>query len=249
MGGKSKGSVSAPDMPDLPDAPGFGADTSELLRQQATSSILNTAGPFGSSTITGDPATGFTRTSELSPELQELSQRILAPSADIEQAYFDRGMNLLRPEFERSMEAEDVALAARGLPVGSELRADIENASARQRNEAMENLALSSILQGEQQRSRDVANFMNLYGTTGTAQGPQINTLAAYQLPYQAEVLPYQSEINALMTQYGADTQAAAQTAQNQAGLKGGKLGGAAQLGAAALTPAAPAPIVIGGIG
>jgi len=243
-GGKGGGSINLPDLPNLPGAPEFGADTSELLNQQALSSILNTEGPFGSSTITGSPETGFTRTSNLSPELMAFSERILSPTGTAGDAFFERGMNRLRPEFERQMEEEQVNLAARGLPVGSELYSDITANSARGRNELMENLALSSILQDEQQRGRDVATLMNLMNTTGTASGPQINTLASYQMPYQAEVLPYQNEVDLLRAQYGAESQAAFNQAQNDAAMKGGKMSGAAQLGAAALAPQT-APLIL----
>ena len=56
MGGKSSkggGSINLPPPPDFGPAPEFGATPEELIAQQAQSSILNTSGPFGSSTITG----------------------------------------------------------------------------------------------------------------------------------------------------------------------------------------------------
>lgn len=233
--GSDKGQVSRPGIPDLPPAPEFGADTPELLEQQALSSILNVQGPFGGSQITGDPTTGFTRETTLGPELQGLLDQALGTESRdrATQAYFDRAQNLLRPERERQLEQERVSLAARGLPPGSELYGDITDASARQRAEQDERLALSAILQGEQQRGRDISNLLNLTSQITPAQGPNINTLASYQIPYQAETLPYLQEINRQNLIFGADVGAAQQSAANKAAIKQGLLSGAGEVGGA----------------
>ena len=224
-----------PAVPGLPDAPELGADTEELMNSQALATILNSSNPFGTSTIEGNAQEGFTRSTEFSPEVQAMYEKILNPDGGQEytQAYFDRGMNLMRPEIDRQMNAEDVQLAARGLPVGSELRSDIERQSAQGRNEAMERLAMTSIMQGEQQQGRDFNEFMALASGVGGAQGPQINTLASYEMPYQAEVLPYLQEIERQNMQYGADVQEGVNKSNNKQGL----LGGAANIGAAAMMP------------
>lgn len=235
-GGK-KGQVDAVQAPGLPNAPELGIDAEGLINQQALSSILNTSGPFGSSTIEGNAQDGFTRETSLSPELQALYGKVLDPNAgdNYTQAYFDRAMSLVQPERDRQMEAEDVMLSQRGLPVGSELRSDIESASGRQRNEADERLALSSILQGEQQQNRDLSEFMQLASGVQGAQGPNINTMGAYQMDYSADVLPYMQEIQRQNLQFGADVNAANTSANNKAQIKQGLYSGAGNVAGAAV--------------
>ncbi len=238
-GGKSKGGGSAPPVPELPDAPELGADSSQLMMQQALSTILNASGPFGSSTVTGSPETGYTRQTDLAPELQSMYSQILDPGAgkDYTQAYFDRAMNLMRPEQERAMQAEEVGFAQRGLPVGSELRSDIEASSGRQRNEAMERLAMSSIMQGEGQKGRDLQQFMQLASGVPQAQGPQVDTLSSFQMPFQAATLPYLQQIQRQNMQYGADVSQQQQDAANKSASKQGLLGAGGNVAGAMLTP------------
>lgn len=233
---KSGGGGVAPIAP-LPGAPEFGATTEDLLNQQALSSILNVSGPFGTSGITGSAQEGFTKETALSPELQALYQKVLDPSAGdaYTQSYFDRASKLMAPGRARTAEAEDVMFAGRGLPEGSQIRRGIEKQSQQDIFEADERLALSSILQGEQQQGRDLQEFMQLASGVGSATGPNINTLASYQLPYQAEVLPYMQEINRQNLMFGAENQAQQQAAQNKQNQKSGLFGAGGNVATAAL--------------
>jgi len=232
-----KGGTSLPAAPPMPTAPEFGATPQELIDQQAITSILNTSGPFGSSAITGSAEEGFTRETTLAPEVQALYTQLLNPGAGQEysQAYYDRAASLMEPGRQAQRDTQEANLAARGLPVGSELRSDIESATARQFGEADERLALSSILEGENQQARDFQQFLQLAGGVQGAQGPNINALAPYQMEYQAATLPYLQEIDRQNLLYGAETGSAMQDAANKAQMKSGLLSGAGSVGGAAM--------------
>ena len=74
--------------------------------------------------------------------------------SQVEQATFDRAMNLMNPEYERRRRDIDTNLIARGLPVGSEAYGDSMGQFDDERNRAMNQAALSSVLAGRNEHSR-----------------------------------------------------------------------------------------------
>ena len=75
-------------------------------------------------------------------------------AAPLEQATFERGANLLRPEFGRQRHDLEAALANRGIPMGSEAYENEANRLDRSQGNQWENLALSSVGAGRQEQSR-----------------------------------------------------------------------------------------------
>jgi hypothetical protein len=84
----------------------------------------------------------------------EIPTDLSADRGRVEQAYYDRQMNLLRPEFERQEERLDQKLANRGIPVGSKAYADEYDIWGNTRNQAMERAAQDAILAGGGEQSR-----------------------------------------------------------------------------------------------
>lgn len=79
---------------------------------------------------------------------------LVAGAAPLEQATFDRGLNLLRPEMDRQTDRLENQLIQRGLPRDSEaFDFETERLASRQAD-ALENLALSSVGAGRQEQSR-----------------------------------------------------------------------------------------------
>ena len=72
----------------------------------------------------------------------------------LERATYDRGMNLLSPQFERERQQISQNLVNRGIPIGSEAYNDAMDRYDRQKGLALENLALSSVGAGRAEQSR-----------------------------------------------------------------------------------------------
>ena len=78
-------------------------------------------------------------------------------AADLEQATFERGRNLLQPGFDLERQRLENSLIQRGLPRGSEaFQSEFDRLSQRQGG-ALEDLALSSVAAGRREQSRQLA--------------------------------------------------------------------------------------------
>lgn len=77
-------------------------------------------------------------------------------AAEIEQATFQRALNLLQPGIDRNRRREEQRLSNRALPEGGEARRVALEDLVRDEQAQLENLALSSVLAGEQALTSDV---------------------------------------------------------------------------------------------
>ena len=91
-----------------------------------------------------------------------------AERAGIEQSVFDRGMNLLRPEFDRQEQSMNRDLWQRGLTDGSQAVNDTRSSFGDRRGRAQNDLALASVMAGSQEHQRlsdlNRANRGQLFG-------------------------------------------------------------------------------------
>ena len=182
---------------------------------------IDESGPFGSVRYVGDIGSpNRQRIVELSPADQKrialqrelgnvLSQRAIdsidalpgayspsdfsADAAAIERATFDRGMNLLRPEFERREKSLTNNLIQQGLPVGSEAyNSAMQSQISDPRREAELALAMDSVAagRGEQsrlfsletaQRNQPFVELAQMLSLSPAVQGPQVSPIAQQQ--------------------------------------------------------------------
>lgn len=92
---------------------------------------------------------------------------------ELEQATFQRGLNLLAPELSRQQGDVERIITERGLPVGSQAAQERVFAPFEERrNQALENLALSSIGAGRQEQGR-------LFGQASQLRGQEFGERAA----------------------------------------------------------------------
>ena len=92
-------------------------------------------------------------------------------AAAVERATFRRGLNLLRPEFDRQTSQLESTLVDRGLPIGSESAEAARDPLQRRQNDALENLSLSAVLAGRQEQGR-------LFGQALATRAQQFNEAA-----------------------------------------------------------------------
>jgi len=99
----------------------------------------------------GGAITGGIDTSGLQQVRQDFGQQ----GQELEQATFQRGLNLLRPELARQRGDVERLVSERGLPIGSEAAQNrLFSPFEERRNQALENLALSSVGAGRQEQAR-----------------------------------------------------------------------------------------------
>lgn len=77
-------------------------------------------------------------------------------AAEVEQATFQRALNLLQPGIDRNRRREEQRLSNRALPEGGEARQVALEDLVRDEQAQLENLALSSVLAGDQALTSDV---------------------------------------------------------------------------------------------
>lgn len=131
------------------------------------------AGLFGLGESALVPQVGAALGSELDfSGLPQISgqEDLLAASRPLEQATFQRGLNLLQPGFEQEREALTVQLANQGIPRGSEAFNEAVGNFERNRQQQLENLALSSVGAGRAEQSR-------LFGLEQTARQQGLSEL------------------------------------------------------------------------
>ena len=97
----------------------------------------------------------------------------------LEQATFQRGLNLLQPGLDREKQAVHQRLVDRGIPIGSEAYNDALGQYDQSKNLALENLALSSVGAGRQEQSR-------LFDILSRARGQQSDDAARQYAMNQA---------------------------------------------------------------
>lgn len=102
---------------------------------------------------------------------------------DIEQAVFDRSMNLLQPGMEQDTRRFEQRMADQGLPMGGEAYDDAFDNLSRSQNQLRENAALSAVTAGNQaalqERGQNLGELQSLFGQDMAGRGQQFNELAA----------------------------------------------------------------------
>lgn len=149
--------------------------------------------------------------------LPSLSNNYSADADKVSQATYDRGMNLLNPQFQQQSRQLDTSLANKGIPIGSEAYNRSMDQQSTARNNALNDLSLQSVGAGRQEQSRlqnqalqqrgQMFNELGQLTGAGNVQAPQ-----AYQPAQQQMAAPdlmgqinqnYQNQ----MAQYNAKKQ------------------------------------------
>jgi hypothetical protein len=166
---------------------------------------MDRTGPFGSSTFTRDAngnPTGIN--TQLSGALQGSADNVTGnlgaqtgllpsgafnPNVDgsaIRAAYLDNANLAAAPEWARQDKLNQITMAERGIPIGSEIDTDLSNRTAEQRNQYLRGAANDSYIAGANEEQRQFGN-----------------QLTQYQLPYQtaANSLGLLQGMNALAPQ------------------------------------------------
>ncbi len=186
------------------------------LDRTAAFNLFDVETPFGQQTFEGTPGQpDFRQIISLPSSAQDLMQQgqqlastqfgqfqpaFAAPiggqdlgesAQSVEQATFQRGQNLLQPEFDRQMSRLENSLIQRGIPRDSDAwRTEMDELSRRQ-GAQLENLALSSVAAGRGEQSRligsdiarrqQMANELGLFGFGGLVRGPQFQATPQFQ--------------------------------------------------------------------
>jgi hypothetical protein len=212
---KSMGSY-GPDRTDLlakleskkPTAP-TGIGSKELLAQTQ----MGVSNPYGTSKVIQNPDGSYTTVNEVNPQIQAMLSKALQGGDTYSDALLSQSMQKLAPQ-----------MAARGLPMGSEI-----NDTARL------NASMQAILGGQQMQQRDIQTAMGLADRVGGAQGPDV--MGSYNLPFQAQSLPYMNDVNMQNMIYGAQVGNNRQGAVNASSNKSSKMNSLQGLGSAAIGP------------
>lgn len=201
---------------------------------------LDKTGPFGSSTFTKDAngnPTGIN--TSLSSELQGSADNLTGnlgaqtgmlpsgafnPNVDasgIRSAYQDNAMLAAQPEWARQDKQNNVTMAERGIPIGSEIWGDTQDKTGEQRNAYMRGAANDSFIAGANEEQRQYGNQLTQYqlpgqmasnslgllqgmnGLTPQASQPQANIQAPdysgmVQNKYNADSAAYNNKMSGL---------------------------------------------------
>lgn len=226
------------------------------LRQTAAFNFFDVVGPFGSRTFEGDPGSeNFRQVTTLSPFQQGLmdigqgqlgalggvfnqpvgGRDLMQNAEEVEQATFQRGMNLLQPGFDEASSRLENQLVQRGIPRGSEAFTQELDRLGRQQGRQLENLALSSVGAGRSEQSRaiqaDLARRQGMMGELGFFGGAGTRPPAFQATPnLQAQAVDPLGAIGMMNQNIANQNQAAAnKKAGNMQGISG--LGSAGILG------------------
>lgn len=197
------------DAPQAPDPANTAKQQYNWSRKAAQDNLrmnaMDRTGPFGSSTFTRDAKGNPTGIStQLSPDIQGSASNITGnlqsqtgllpsgafnPNVDgsaIRSAIQDNAMLAAQPEWARQDKLNQITMAERGIPIGSEIDTDLSNRTSEQRNQFLRGVANDSFLAGAQEEQRQFGN-----------------ELTKYQLPYQtaANSLGLLQVMNALTPQ------------------------------------------------
>jgi hypothetical protein len=156
-------------------------------QDQQRMNAMDRTGPFGSSTFTRDAEgnpTGIN--TQLSGALQGSADNVTGnlgaqtgllpsgafnPNVDgsaIRAAYLDNANLAAAPEWARQDKLNQITMAERGIPIGSEIDTDLSNRTSEQRNQYLRGAANDSYIAGANEEQRQFGN-----------------QLTQYQLPYQ----------------------------------------------------------------
>ena len=258
-----------PSKPTAPD-PVATADTQNQYnlssaRQTQNLNAVDKTNPFGTASYTRDANGNVTGVNQsLTPDLaatagtignkaaalagtlptSAFSSTAAAPNTDnIAQTMYNKGVNLMQPQWDQSRNAQDVQLTNRGLPIGSEARNIAEGNLARQHDLALSDLASQSTLaaSNEQQRlinnarsdyqmpaqqlSAQLSNLGLLNGLAPQANLPQVDVRA----PNYAGLS--ENAYNQAMQQYNSDMSGLGNIAKMGVGLAAAPFTGGASLG------------------
>lgn len=251
--------------PKAPDAMQTAQQQSAFSKQAAGDTLkmnsIDRSGPFGSSTFQRDSSgmpTGIN--SSLSPDLQGSAGNVtgalgtstgLLPStgfnptvdaSGIRSAYQDNAMLQAQPEWARQDKQNEVRMAERGLPIGSEAWGDVQNQVGEQRNQYMRGAANDSYIAGTQEEQRQYDNQLGEYKLPWETSANSLGLLQGYnglipqaQQPQASVQTPdymgaSQNSYNAAMNQYNNQMSGLGQLAGTGLGLLTSPLTGAAGL-------------------
>ena len=225
------------------------------LQRQAELNFFDVVTPFGTRTFAGTPGQeGFQQTITLNPfqqglmdfgqqQLGGLGQTfggipggdLMQGAADVERATFERGMNLLEPQFERQQERLENQLIQRGIPRSSEaFQEEFRTRIDDPRNRALENLALSSVGAGRAEQSRllqaDLARRGQRLGELGFFGSGGVTQPSFQPTPAFGAQAPDALGAFGLLNQNIANQNAAAADKKGQTAGAAGGLGSAAIL-------------------
>jgi hypothetical protein len=189
-----------------PTAP-TGIGSKELLAQ----TTMGVSNPYGTSSVKQNPDGSYTTVNEVNPQIQEMLNKAMGSGQGYSDALLSQSMQKLAPQ-----------MAARGLPMGSEI-----NDTSRL------NASMQAILGGQQMQAQDIQTAMGLADRVGGAQGPDV--MGSYNLPFQAQSLPYMNDVTRQNMIYGNQAANMRQGAQNSASNKSSKMNAFGNVGAAAL--------------
>lgn len=171
----------------------------DAARQTQGLNAVDRTTPFGSATYQRDASGNVTgMTSSLNPQLSAAASTIGGKTAtlanalptqafdstkvgpgqvDIAKSMYDKGVNLMQPQWDQARNAQDVQLTNRGLPVGSEARNIAEGNLARQHNLALSDLASSATLASSQEQQRLINNARTDYQMPAQQLSAQLGSL------------------------------------------------------------------------
>lgn len=223
------------------------AQQQQLEGQQALANALTN---FGNETLVPQVQGAFS-TPLTFDGLQELPAAgdLNAAAQEVQQATYDRGLNLLQPEFDRQEDRLLSRLANQGIPMQTEAFDDAYQQFTAPRDQTLENLALSSVQAGraEQSRLAGMAQGLRQQGISErlTQRSQPINELAAllqgapainnpqFAAPAQYNVAPA-DVAGAMQNQYMGQLSNYNQGQQQRQATMGGLFNIGSSLGAAA---------------
>ena len=108
------------------------------------------------------------------PDISQFAAQIQA----LEDATYQRGFNRFEPYYEDQRQALEQRLVNQGIPIGSEASTSAKDRFGRERGDALENLALSSIGAGRQEHGRLFNQSLASTGFNASANRPALSKSA-----------------------------------------------------------------------
>jgi len=176
---------------------------------------LAAPGPeFTPTTPEATPQGQWEQVTQLSPEGQQLFQQQMAAALNPDQynqtvsnATFQHAMNLLNPQYQQQQRQFEQQMANRGLVSGGEAYNTGYQNMMQAQNQARENAALASVLQGQNAAQQAYSRLAGLtgMGLSGGGNAPGIDVMTPYNMAQQAN----QAEAASNAAQKQSNTQAA----------------------------------------
>lgn len=163
-------------------------------------------------------------------------------AAGLEQATYQRGLNLLQPQIDQQTRQEYTRLANQGLPEGGKAFDTAIGNLRRDQGNALENLSLSSVAAGRQEQSRLSALEQGIrqqqMNEQLTQRSQPINELSALLqgapaigLPQYSQPSQYAVQSPDLLGAYGLSAQLGQQQQNNNSALWGAGIGALGSIG------------------